>query len=111
MKTIPSINYQNLAQEINQILQSGQQRAISSVNVLLLQTYWHIGQKIVEYEQNGNIKAEYGTELLKNLSRELKKHGKGFSRSNLTYIRLLYVAYPKSETLSHKLSWSHYLFH
>ena len=103
-----SINYQNLAQEINNILKQGQKQAISSVNLLLLQTYWQIGQKIVEFEQKGNIKAEYGSELLKNLAKELKIHGKGFSRSNLTYMRLLYINYPKSETLSHKLSWSHY---
>ncbi len=103
-----SINYQNLAQEINSILKQGQKQAISSVNILLLQTYWQIGQKIVEFEQKGNIKAEYGSELLKNLAKELKIHGKGFSRSNLTYMRLLYINYPKSETLSHKLSWSHY---
>jgi len=102
------INYQNLAQDISTILKTGQQNAISSVNGILLQTYWQIGQKIVEYEQKGNIKAKYGTELLKNLARELKHYGKGFSRSNLTYMRLLYLKYPKSETLSHKLTWSHY---
>ena len=104
-----SINYQNLAQEINNILKQGQQRAISSVNVLLLQTYWQIGQKIVEFEQKGNIKAEYGSELLKNLSKELKVYGKGFSRTNLQYMRLLYLHFPNMPDTSGKLTWSHYV--
>ncbi|MEI6728619.1 MAG: PDDEXK nuclease domain-containing protein [bacterium] len=101
-------NYQNLAVAISDILEKGRNTASLSVNTILLQTYWEIGKNIVEFEQKGNIKAEYGTELLKNLATELKKYGKGFSRSNLTYMRLLYIQFPKSETLSHKLSWSHY---
>ncbi len=65
--------------------------------------------RIVEYEQRGNEKAEYGSALLENLSKDLKlRHGKGFSKSNLIYMRLFYLKYQKSETLSHQLSWSHY---
>lgn len=63
----------------------------------------------MEYEQKGKFKAEYGKELLLILSKELTLNlGKGFSRSNLTYMRLLYIRHPKSETLSHQLNWSHY---
>lgn len=102
------INYQNLTQNIAKILEKGRNQAVSNVNTILLQTYWEVGKTIVEFEQKGNIKAEYGKELLINISKELKKYGKGFSRSNLTYMRLLYLKFPKSETLSHKLSWSHY---
>lgn len=101
-------NYKNLANNISKILEKGKSTALSSVNTILLQTYWEIGKSIVEFEQKGNIKAEYGKELLTSLSRELKQYGRGFSRSNLTYMRLLYIKFPKSETLSHKLSWSHY---
>ncbi len=103
------INYQNLAQDISTILKTGQRNAISSVNGILLQTYWQIGQKIVEYEQKGNIKAKYGTELLKNLARELKKQGNGFSRTNLQNMRLLYLYYPDMPDVSGKLTWSHYI--
>ncbi len=103
-----SHNYQNLALDISKLLEQGREKAYSSINRVLLETYWEIGQKIVEFEQKGSVKAEYGSEILINLSKELKKYGKGFSRSNLTYMRLLYIRYPKSETLSHKLSWSHY---
>jgi len=49
------VNYRNLAQEINHILKTGQNKAAASVNILLLQTYWQIGQKIVEFEQKGNL--------------------------------------------------------
>ena len=64
---------------------------------------------IVEFEQGGNTKAKYGDKLLINLSKDLTRlKGKGFSRSNLTYMRKLYLVFPKCETLSHQLTWSHY---
>lgn len=101
--------YQDLIKRIGKALEIGRQKAYKAVDNILVQTYWEIGRLVVEFEQKGKIKAEYGSQLLLNLSKELKtQYGKGFSRSNLTYMRLLYVQYPKSETLSHKLSWSHY---
>lgn len=76
----------------------------------MLQTYWNIGRRIVEEEQKGNERAEYGSALLKDLSKELtKEYGRGFSRSNLQSMRMLFMNYKKSQTLSGKLSWSHYL--
>lgn len=63
----------------------------------------------MEFEQQGRDKATYGAELLDKLSKDLTlTYGKGFSRSNLIYIRKFYLAFPKSETPSHQLSWSHY---
>ena len=77
--------------------------------MLLVETYWQIGQYIVEFEQKGNERAEYGSRLLTQLSRDLKTaYGKGFSRSNLQYMRLFYLSYKNYQTLSGKLSWSHY---
>ncbi len=77
---------------------------------MLLETKWLIGQHIVEFEQQGKIKATYGKYLLNSLSKDLSlKYGKGFSRSNVVYMRLLYVRYPISEKPSHQLSWSHYV--
>lgn len=101
--------YENLAQEISQILEKGRNSAITNVNTILLQTYWEIGKRIVEFEQEGNIKAEYGKQLLISLSKELKKYGKGFSRSNLQYMRLLYISFPEMPDASGKLTWSHYV--
>jgi predicted nuclease of restriction endonuclease-like (RecB) superfamily len=100
--------YKNLIQDIGGILDEGRKQAYKTVNNILVKTYWEIGKRIVEFEQKGKITSEYGSKLLINLSKELSPLGKGFSRSNLTYMRLLYFKYPKSETLSHQLSWSHY---
>ncbi|MGR8933864.1 MAG: PDDEXK nuclease domain-containing protein [Gammaproteobacteria bacterium] len=101
--------YQDLLQEIGQLLHTARQQAAQTVNTLLVQTYWRIGRHIVEFEQGGNEKADYGSGLLDRLSKDLTTlHGKGFSRSNVYYMRKLYLSFQNSETLSHKLSWSHY---
>ncbi|HFQ80971.1 MAG TPA: DUF1016 family protein [Desulfobacterales bacterium] len=101
--------YTGLKERIKDLLRNGRREAVHSVNRILVQTYWHIGRYIVEFEQQGRDKADYGSGLLTRLAKDLTlEYGKGFSRSNLTYMRKLYVALPKCETLSHKLSWSHY---
>lgn len=75
----------------------------------LLEANWRTGKYIVEYEQGGKTRAEYGKQLLINLAKDLTlRNGRGFSRSNLLYMRKFYLAFPKSETVSHQLSWSHY---
>lgn len=108
-KEISTQNYQSLKKEIGELLATGREQAGRAVNTILVQTYWQVGQHIVEFEQGGDEKSEYGSELLDRLSKDLTlEFGKGFSRSNLVYIRKFYLAFPKSETLSHQLSWSHY---
>ncbi len=103
-------SYHSLVGDIGRLLEQGRSQAVKQVNTILVDTYWQVGKSIVEFEQAGTLKAEYGKELLVNLSKDLKnKYGKGFSRSNLQYMRLLYVHYPKRQTLSGKLSWSHYV--
>ena len=102
-------NYHNLIEQIGIIYNSARQTVASAVNVEMLNAYWNIGKFIIEFEQNGNEKAKYGERLLENISTDLKiKYGKGFSRTNLNYMRLFYIKYPKRETVSHKLTWSHY---
>ena len=72
-------------------------------------TYWKIGEIIVRYEQDDNIRAAYGEQTLKQLSKVLTQElGKGFSRSNIYNMRLFYLTYEKFQTVSGKLSWSHY---
>ena len=101
--------YHNLIEKIGDSYLSAKNRAISAVNTEMLIAYWEIGKHVIDFEQDGKLKAEYGSALLLNLSKDLTlRHGRGFSRSNLNYMRLLYSKYPKCETLSHKLSWSHY---
>ena len=101
--------YPHLLNDIGALLEKGRQTAARQVNTILVETYWQIGCRIVEFEQQGNQKAEYGASLLRNLSKDLKiRYGKGFSRSNLQLMRILYLKYPKYQTLSGKLGWSKY---
>jgi hypothetical protein len=111
--------YNNLVNSIGDLLAKGREQAGRAVNTILVQTYWQIGRHIVEFEQGGVTKAEYGSELLDKLSKDLiTAYGRGFSRSNLVYMRKFYLTFPMtetsskqhqiSETLSHQLSWSHY---
>lgn len=106
---VPTDEYQSLKKEIGELLAKGRERAASAINTILVQTYWQIGRHIVEFEQSGKEKAEYGSDLLNRLSKDLTlDYGKGFGRSNLFYMRKLYLAFPNSGTLSHYLSWGHY---
>lgn len=98
-----------MIEEIKNVIISSRNKVAYEVNNTMLLAYWNVGRIIVENEQNGNIKAEYGKQILKDLSKELRKIlGSGFSVSNLQYMRRFYIAYPKQQTVSVKLSWSHY---
>ncbi|MCO5950766.1 PDDEXK nuclease domain-containing protein [Mucilaginibacter flavidus] len=106
---IQPAQYSQLVGQIGSLLAIGREKAALQVNTILVQTYWEIGKYIVEFEQKGNEKAEYGSKLFENLSKDLTlAYGKGFSRSNLSYMRKMYLSFQKRETLSHKLTWSHY---
>lgn len=102
--------YVKLVSQISDLWDEARNTAFQAVNTSLLFANWHTGEYIVEYEQRGNIKAEYGKQLLTNLSKDLTlRLGKGYSRSNLFNMRLFYLTYPKIQTVSGQLSWSHYL--
>lgn len=104
-----SKNYHALISDISSLLEQGRTKVAQTTNTILVQTYWLIGRHIVEFEQNGKEKSEYGSDLLNRLSKDLTQlYGKGFGRSNLFYMRKFYHSFPNSGTLSHKLSWSHY---
>lgn len=106
--SISEQGYQSLIASIANTYGQGRLRAVQAVNAQLLETYWQIGQHIVEFEQGGSGKAGYGKALIKQLSTDLSLHfGKGFSHSNLIRIRQFYMLYPKGATLSHFFSWSH----
>ena len=95
--------------EIKEVLVSARTNVARQVNSELLTAYWNIGRIICEYEQSDPERADYGKRTIKELSRALtQEFGKGFSRSNLQNMRQLYLAYPKCQTLSGNLSWSHY---
>ncbi len=99
-----------LVSQISNLWDNARINAVAAVNTSLLMANWQTGEYIVEFEQKGETKAKYGEKLLVNLSKDLTRlKGRGFSRSVLTYMRKFYLAFPKCATVSHKLSWSHYL--
>ena len=127
----------NLFQQVAVLLKNAQQQVLRTVNSTMVYTYFEIGRMIIEEEQNGIERAEYGKQILKGLSEQLtKEFGKGFSLSNLEQIRKFYLIYSKSQTLLRilqiqnpqslivefkkfdyhtlisffKLTWTHYLF-
>ena len=95
---------------IKRLMENARTDVAKQVNNILVKTYWEIGRIIVEDEQGHSDRAEYGKNLIADLSKKLtKEYGKGFSKSNLFYMRSFYLTYPIFQTLSGKLSWSHYL--
>ena len=102
--------YSELVVAIGSLLEKAREKIAATANTTLVDTYWHTGRYIVEYEQHGADRAKYGSRLLSSLARDLTlAHGKGFNRNNLQYMRKLYRCFPIRTTLSCKLSWSHYL--
>lgn len=102
--------FTQLVKQIKELVETSRAKAVRNVNHILVQTKWGIGRYIVEFEQKGKGKAEYGDQLLINLARQLSLElGKGFSRTQLTYCRMFYQTYQKRPTLSDELSWSHYV--
>lgn len=108
-KAIPN-NYNNLISQISGTYLEGKKNAAIAVNRQITETYWKVGEHIVEFEQGGKDRAEYGSNMLERLSKDLALlHGKGFSLSNLKRMRQLYLEYPIGAMLSHQLTWSHYI--
>lgn len=110
MEIVNSNKYHELVEHISETYTKGRNNAAIAVNQYLVDTYWNIGQYIVEFEQEGNLRAEYGKGLLQKLSKDLSLTlGKGFSLSNLIRMRQFYSAYPIYAELPHKLSWTHWV--
>lgn len=97
-------------QEIKRIVTNARQKAYAAINSAMVEAYWQMGKRIVEQEQQGRGRADYGSQLLKSLSKELTaEFGKGFSVNSLYYFRQFYLAFPeKLPTAWGILTWSHY---
>ncbi len=112
--------YNTLVNGIGSILEQGRREAFIEVNQILVKTYWKIGRQIIEYEQKGAKRAEYGKKLILRLSKDLtSRFGKGFTIANLWNIRQFYLTYKKlyavrresgrkSHAVRHELSWTHF---
>ena len=100
---------QELITEIREIMISARSNVARQVNEELLAAYWNIGRVIVEHEQASSKRAEYGKDTMKQLSRTLSKEfGRGFSLSNVYNMRQFYLDYPKFQSVTGKLTWTHY---
>lgn len=99
----------NLLASLRSLIAQARQQVLRQVDIVQVQTCWHIGRHIVEFEQDGQSRAAYGKRLLPQLGQSLSQEfGKGFDASNLRYMRLFYQAFPKCDALRHELSWTHY---
>ncbi len=102
-------NNSKMIQEITSLVNEVKSNLSSEINRSIIYVYWNIGRIIVKHENENNNRLEYGKEVLKGLSTELTKYlGKGYSVSNLKYMRTFFKAYPNYNELNEKLSWSHY---
>ena len=99
---------QPLVDEIETAVSNAKKEIAEKVNSVITETYWKIGKYIVEFEQDGNVKAAYGSKLLTTLSHQLTlRLGRGYSRPNLNNMRKFYLCYENCQTVSDKLTWSH----
>ena len=102
--------YNELLDNIGFTIEQARQNAIKAVNTELVKANWEIGRRIIEYEQHGKERAEYGSELLTKLSKDLRqRYGKGFGRRNVLDMRRFYLAYQKWQAVPAKLSWTHFV--
>ena len=108
----PTSHTSSFINDVISIVSKGRDDAYKAVNESMVMTYWNIGKRIVEEEQHGELRAEYGTQLLKNLSEALTNHfGKGFTERNLRNFRQFYSLFPDFEiwhTRVPNLTWSHF---
>lgn len=99
----------DLLGNIRQIIDQARTQVQQTVNSAMVQAYWHIGRLIVEDEQQGQARAEYGTGLLQQLSQSLTaEYGKGFDITNLRKMRQFYLSFPNRDSVRLDLSWTHY---
>ncbi len=113
----PSPEYDSTLAEVSALLEAARRAAARSVNAVMTTAYWRIGQRLVEVEQGGESRADYGEQLIQRLSQDLtQRFGRGFGRSNLFQMRAFYLTYPQIvQTASGQLeglfplSWSHYV--
>lgn len=103
-------NNDKIIEEIRVLVSEAKSNVAKEINKSIIYVYWNIERIIVSNENRYNNRLEYGKEVLKGLSEELTKSlGRGYSISNLKYMRMFYKAYPVFEKISNKITWSHYL--
>lgn len=104
----PQKTIENLYKEVKSVIEESRNTAYRAVNFAMVQAYWSIGKLIVEEEQKGEERAEYGSELVEQLSQRLTDYGNNFNKRNLWYMKQFYQTFPKVNALRSELSWTHY---
>jgi len=110
-KTLPLAKpgFNGLLRELREFITESRRQVLRAVDVVQVRTCWGVGRHIVEFEQGGAARAEYGAKLLPRLAEKLtEEFGRGFDASNLRYMRLFYLAFPICDALRHELNWTHY---
>ncbi len=103
------INIDSLYQKVKTIIENGKIKAFKAVNTAIVESNWNIGKEIIEEEQKGETRADYGKLVISNISKRLTdEFGSGYSPTNLKYMRQFYMTFPKSHPVSDQLSWTHY---
>ena len=104
--------YRSVIDDVKSIISSGMASAYNATSCAMVMTYWNVGRRIVEQEQNGNQRAEYGAAMMDALAAELtKEYGKSYSKRNLQYFRKFYQYFPDIEIVNscvHNLTWTHF---
>ena len=101
--------FSRLVSAMTQQIEQARGQVRQAVNTAMVQSYWEIGRLIVEHEQQGNRRAEYGKQQLQQLSQQLTERlGKGFDIRNLRNMRQFYQSFPKRNAVRAELSWTHY---
>jgi len=121
----PAIGYDSMLSGVVNLLEQARRTSVRAVNAIMTATYWEIGRRIVEFEQGGEARAEYGSSLIKRVAQDLStRFGRGFSKRNVEQMRLFYLKWPIAQTVSAQLDqtpvitefvrafplpWSHYV--
>lgn len=109
MSDIVPKNLESIYASIKDVLDKVRSKAVRTVNFAMVQAYWEIGRIIVEEEQKGKERAEYGRSLIEELSKRLTAdYGRGFNKTNLWYMRQFYLTFPNLHALRGELTWTHY---
>jgi predicted nuclease of restriction endonuclease-like (RecB) superfamily len=107
-ENLPQQTIEILFKEVKHVIEESRNSAYRAANFAMVQAYWSIGKLIVEEEQKGKERAEYGSELVKQLSQKLVNYGNNFSKRNLWYMRQFYQTFSKVNAVRSELSWTHY---
>ena len=110
MKNNPVSAIEQTYKSIKTVLEKARSKSFTAVNAMMVRAYWHVGKIIIESEQRGTQRAEYGASLIEELSKRLTvEYGQGFNKTNLWYMRQFYLSFQNLHALRGELTWTRLL--